>query len=671
MPHTTIASRIRELDGWRHVAALGVVLLASFVVGVASVLPLSGSANLSWWWPAVGFGSAAALMSSPSLRPFVSISYGLLISVVSVIGERGVGVAVIGGLAAAIEVYVVATVATAHSEAPGIRDVRAAGRLMLGAVVGAIIGGIGVAAGVAASGGSFTATVGGIAASHASAILIITPLVLIAREKRVTPWRVSLALTLLTLTSTLLAFFPDWEEPLGFLPVPILMYAAFTQSMRVTYVQLVLTVVVVSVLTAAGGGSFANTSGVIRVVSLLQLYAITLAVTVLFVAAAQAHQRRMIDQREGTRRLLNEGFARARSGFAILSEEADGALAVLEINPMATAVLASELTPTAKSRTFVRPDGTLRSFARTLPPGRSDTTAWPVEEGDDALFRITVEALGRSDYGRFYLLYIEDLSPLREAEAVMAERLEKEREVVTTLKAMSQQKDDFVASVSHELRTPLTSISGYAEELAELVDTPLERDYVAVIIRNSERLLELVSNVLAAARRQRRDAEVEAEPIVLCEVIEQCLLDVRYSIVSRAIITEVECSSTLRVMAYASDLTRVITNLLTNAVKFSPRGGKVVITATQADGVVIVTVQDDGPGIDPAERERLFEPFYRAPKTIHDGVAGTGLGLTITRDLLAGMKATIYLDNAPTGGAVAELRFPAVPVPGLHAADAR
>lgn len=670
MPHTTIANRVRELHGWRHVAALGVVLLSSFVVGVVSVLPWSGPSNLSWWWPAVGFGSAAALMATPSLRPYVSVSYGLVVCVVAVIGERGAGVAVIGGLAAAIEVYVVATIATAHSEAPGIRNLRAAGRFMLGAVVGGIIGGLGVAAGVAASGGSFVATVGGVAASHASAILIITPLVLIARERRVTPWRVSLALTLLTLASTVLAFFPAWQEPLGFLPVPILMYAAFTQSMRVTYVQLVLTLVVVSALTAAGGGAFANSSGAIRVVSLLQIYAITLAVTVLFVAAAQAHQRRLIDQREGTRRLLNEGFARARSGFAILSEEADGALAVLEINPMATAVLASELTTTSKSRTVVRSQGTLRSFAKMLAPGRSDTTAWPVEEGDDALFRITVEALGRSDYGKFYLLYIEDLSPLREAEAVMAARLEKEREVVATLKAVSQQKDDFVASVSHELRTPLTSISGYAEELAELVDTPLERDYIAVILRNSERLLELVSNVLAAARRQRRDADVEAEPIVLCEVIEQCLLDIRYSIVSREIVTEVECSSTLRVMAYPGDLTRVITNLLTNAVKFSPRGGRLSIAATHADGTVVVTVQDDGPGIDPADRERLFEPFYRAPKTIHDGVAGTGLGLTITRDLLAGMNATIDLDNAPAGGAVAELRFPAVPADAVRSGEA-
>lgn len=663
-----VANRVRELRGWRHVAALAAVLLASLVVALASVLPVSGQTTLSWWWPAVGLGAAATLMSSRSVRPYVSLCYGLILVVVSLVGDRGVGVAIIGSLFAAIEVYVVAVVATSHSGTPGIRNLRAAGRFMLGAVAGGLVGGIGIGAGVAIAGGPFLPTVGAIAASHTSAILIITPVVLITREKRATRRRVPVALTLLTLATTGLAFFPQWEEPLGFLPVPILMYAAFTQSMRVAYAQLVLTIALVTVLSALGGGAFANSSGAITGVSLLQVYAITLSVTVIFVAAAQAHQRGLIDQREGTRRLLNEGFARARSGFAILSEEAEGVLVVLEINPMATTVLASELT-TTKSRIVVRPEGTLRRFAKTLAPGHSDTTAWPVGSGDDALFRVSVEALGRSDYGKFYLLYIEDLSALREAEAVMAARLEKEREVIGALRAMNQQKDDFVASVSHELRTPLTSISGYAEELADLVRTPLERDYVAVILRNSERLLELVSNVLAAARRQRRDVDVAARPVVLCDVIDQCLLDVRYSLVSREIVTEVECSPTLRVTAYESDLARVITNLLTNAIKFSPRGGKVTIAATDADDAVVISVEDEGPGVDPADRERLFEPFYRAPRTIHDGVAGTGLGLAITRDLLAGMKATIRIDNAPTGGAIAEVRLPPMPVPDVPAPD--
>lgn len=671
MSHSNIADRVRALPGWRHSAALALTLLISFVVGLASVTWVSGPATLSWWWPAAGVGAAAGLMSSSAQRPYVSAGYGLMMVAVSVIGERGMGVAVLGGLSAAFEVYVVATIATGRSAAPGIRNLKAAGRFMLGAVVGGSVGGLGIAAGVAVGGGSFLSTVGGIVASHTSAILVITPLVLIAREKRVTPWRISLGLTLLTLATTAVAFFPGWRDPLGFLPVPVLMYAAFTQSMRVTYAQLVLTIAVVSGLTALGGGAFANSAGAIRVVSLLQLYAITLAVTALFVAAAQAHQRALIDQREGTRRLLNEGFARARSGFAILSEEAGGGLVVLEINPMATTVLASELTATAKSGLVVRPDGTLRSFARTLVPGRSDTTAWPVDEGDDALLRVTIEALDRSDYGTFYLLYVEDLSALREAEAVMAARLEKQRQIVDALRAMNQQKDDFVASVSHELRTPLTSISGYAEELADLVRTPVERDYVAVILRNSERLLELVSNVLAAARRQREDAEAPAVPVVLAEVIEQCLLDVRYSVVSRELTTEVDCASSVHVMAYASDLSRVITNLLTNAVKFSPRGGAVTITARATEDAVIVTVQDEGPGIDPAERERLFEPFYRAQRTIHDGVAGTGLGLAITRDLLAGMKATISLDNAPDSGTIAEVRFPLAPAPAEVTAGAR
>lgn len=670
MAHSNIASRVRDLNGWRHAAALVATLFLSFVVGLASVLPVTGPTTLSWWWPAVGIGVAAVLMCSPALRPLVSVAYGLVILAVSVLGDRGAGIASFGAVAAALEVYLVATIATAHSDPPGIRDLRGAGRFTLGAVVGSAVGGAGIAAGVAMAGGSFLPVMATVAASHASAILIITPLVLIAKEKRTAPWRLSVGLTLLTLASVAVAFLPAGEEPLGFLPVPLLMYAAFTQSMRMAYAQLLLTIVVVSALTAIGGGAFADSSGGIRWVSLLQLYAITLAVTMLFVGAAQSHQRRLSDQREGTRRLLNEGFARARSGFAILSEEADGTLAVLEINPMATSVLSQELSMGPKSRVIVRRDGPLREFTKAIVAGRSDSTAWPMHEGEDAPFRVAVEALDRSDYGRFYLLYIEDLSALREAEAVMAVRLEKEREVIDALRAMNRQKDEFVASVSHELRTPLTSISGYAEELADLARSPLERDYIAIILRNCERLLELVNNVLVAARRQRPGADAAPEPVTLCEVIEHCLLDVRYSIVNRDIAVEVECAPSVQVVAHTGDLARVITNLLTNAVKFSPRGGRLFITATRADGVVVMTVRDQGPGIDPAERERVFEPFYRSPGTTRSGVAGTGLGLAITRELLAGMDATIRLDNASDGGTVAELTFPLAPADRRSAINA-
>lgn len=657
MPHSTIADRLRELSGWRQIAALAGVLGLAFVVALASVLASSGPTTLSWWWPAVGLGAAAALLASPAQRPYISGVYGVLLVIVSIIGDRGVGIATLGSLSAAIEVFLVATIATGRTGIAEVRNLHGAGRFMLGALVGGVVGATGIAAGAASEGASFFLTIGGVAASHTSAILVITPLFLISREMRVTPWRTTLALTLLTLATTVLAFFPGWKDPLGFLPVPILMYAAFTQSMRVTYAQLLLTISVVSGLTALGGGAFANTSGAIRVTSLLQLYAITLAVTVLFVAAAQANQRALIDQREGARRLLNEGFARARSGFAILSEEAGGALAVLEINPLAMNVLSPELELPSTPGVFVRPDGELRAFARTLAPGRSDTTPWPTDAGEEALFSVTVEALGRSDYGRFYLVYIEDLSALREAEAVMAERLEKSRQVADALRVMNRQKDDFVASVSHELRTPLTSISGYAEELADVVRTPLERDYVEVIRRNSDRLLELVGNVLAAARRRQSDVEAAVVPVVLREAIEQCLLDVRYSVVSRGIDVAVDCVPSLIVTAYASDLGRVISNLISNAVKFSPQGGAITIRASRTEEAVVLSVEDQGPGIDPDERERLFEPFYRAARSISEGVAGTGLGLAITRDLLVGMNATISLDNAPSGGAIAEVRF--------------
>lgn len=220
MSPRTIVDRLRELSGWRQIAALTGVLVLAFVVALASVLPSSGPTTLSWWWPAVGVGAAVALMSSPTQRPYTSGVYGLILVIVSIIGDRGVGIATLGSLSAAIEVFLVATIATGPTGIAEVRNLRGAGRFMLAALVGGTVGAIGIAAGAAFEGASFLATIGGVAASHASAILVITPLFLISRETRATPWRTTLALTLLTLATTVLAFFPGWKDPLGFLPVP-------------------------------------------------------------------------------------------------------------------------------------------------------------------------------------------------------------------------------------------------------------------------------------------------------------------------------------------------------------------------------------------------------------------------------------------------------------------
>ncbi len=200
-----------------------------------------------------------------------------------------------------------------------------------------------------------------------------------------------------------------------------------------------------------------------------------------------------------------------------------------------------------------------------------------------------------------------------------------------------QLRATFVASISHELRTPLTQIRMYAEMLRlGLLGAPEDRERaIAVIEKESSRLAMLVERSLTFMRSGQSlppDAPITA--IDVGEALRRATDAIAAVAAERGVTIDVTAAPDLRVHIPADDLHQVLLNLLDNAIKYGPAGRPVRMRAERHREQVRIAVQDDGPGIAAGERERIWEPFVRG-EAARDGIAGSGIGLVVVRDLIA------------------------------------
>jgi signal transduction histidine kinase len=196
----------------------------------------------------------------------------------------------------------------------------------------------------------------------------------------------------------------------------------------------------------------------------------------------------------------------------------------------------------------------------------------------------------------------------------------------------------FVNQVSHELKTPLTNIRMYADLVeADLDGLPDEaadeiRPRLGVIQSESERLCRLIANVLTFARRQRKTLRLSPAPCCIDEVVQDVVARFRPALERLGVECEFSAGAGKIVSADADVVQQIVGNLISNVEKYAAAGQWMSIATREEGGRTIITVADRGPGIAPALRELIFEPFWRGDHGIH-GVAGTGIGLAIAREL--------------------------------------
>jgi len=213
-------------------------------------------------------------------------------------------------------------------------------------------------------------------------------------------------------------------------------------------------------------------------------------------------------------------------------------------------------------------------------------------------------------------------------------------------------RDELIATVSHELRTPLTSIIGYAELLADL-DSPdvsaRARRLVEVIERNARRELKLVDDLLTLAYLDDHRLRLHPAPTDLVEVARRVVADAALRARERGLVLRLRApDEPLRpVLGDPFRLGQVVENLVTNALKFTAPGGRVEVAVSDGGDRGVVEVRDNGIGVDPEERDRLFERLYRAPGAVERQTPGAGLGLAIVRAIVEAHDGTVQVSSRP------------------------
>ena len=231
------------------------------------------------------------------------------------------------------------------------------------------------------------------------------------------------------------------------------------------------------------------------------------------------------------------------------------------------------------------------------------------------------------------------------------------------LREVDQLKSDFLGNVSHELRTPLAAVKGYVDNLLDGVAGPLTdkpRHYLGRVRDNTERLGRMVSDLLDLTRIEAGKIELIPRALPVADLVGEAADGLRHLADERRVRVAVDLAVCPAVWADPDRVHQVLTNLLANALKFSPPGGQVAVTARpDPGGLVRLAVEDGGPGIPPAERERVFDKFYQVGRVEAERPPGTGLGLTIARHLVELHGGRIWVEDAPGGGAVFVLLLPA------------
>jgi signal transduction histidine kinase len=343
---------------------------------------------------------------------------------------------------------------------------------------------------------------------------------------------------------------------------------------------------------------------------------------------------------EGEQRMTQALRASEGNARALLQTSADGILlmnargVVRYLNPAAASLFAEKAgEPLDLPRAFRRAaeqheEITIaRAETTTIAEMRAIRTTW---DGEDA-----------------YLATVRDITARKQAEIALRKANDK-------LRQMDQARSDFISMVSHELRTPLTSIksavhimlSGKAGEHSETHER-----FLQMALRNIDRLAGILNELLGLAKLESgkmefRFAEVEVGPIVDHVVA-------TFSPQADATSLRLQADVPVGLPAVHADpgrIEQVLCNLVSNALKFTPAGGRVTIGARRDGNLVVVEVVDTGIGIALQDQEKIFEPFYQAGDLMTRSSKGTGLGMTIAREIVEAHGGRIWLESAPGRG---------------------
>ena len=243
-------------------------------------------------------------------------------------------------------------------------------------------------------------------------------------------------------------------------------------------------------------------------------------------------------------------------------------------------------------------------------------------------------------------------------EEIVRERTRDLKEAMSLVKVASDAKSSFLASISHELRTPMNAIIGFSDVLAEEYVGPLndkQREYVGDILDSAKHLLLLIDDILDISRIESGRMTIEPDMVRLSGLLEDSLIMVREKIGKHSITIRIEMeaqTSDIEIVADPRKLRQVLFNLISNAVKFTPDGGDIIIKtgfAGKDSKTIQIIVEDSGIGIAPEYLEKIFENFFQVQGGILDKTQGAGLGLSLVRQLVVMHSGRVWAESSGIG----------------------
>ena len=300
--------------------------------------------------------------------------------------------------------------------------------------------------------------------------------------------------------------------------------------------------------------------------------------------------------------------------------------------------------------------------AAQLATGEHRDWAYTTRAGDTVMVSLSVTEIHVDDRLVGYLGAGEDVTRRLRAERALAAALRLEQSSVARLEEASRVKDELVSTISHELRTPITSIQGYTEllsdgslgELSPEQDGALDR-----VLRNTSRLQILVDDLLFVAKADSGGLALGLSPLDLRQVVESARdtvaqlarhrddLQVRYDLPEAPVM----------VRGDADSLERLVVNLCGNAVKFTPEEGSVTVRVEQAEAGAVLFVNDTGIGISAEDQGQLFKRFFRAAEANRRAIPGSGLGLSVVREIVTQHGGSIEILSTPDEGTTVTVRL--------------
>ena len=668
-----------------RVTRVAALLFATFSVGWAAVVSRSPGTLASEMWPAA-LASAVVFTVTRRFVPHALVAVALLAAASFVLGGRPLAFSAISAVGVAAEALVVAAVLTrAGRQRPRLIDDVDLGRFLSATALGTALAGtwVGVAAWATGQQGALAVGIGTLV-GHASSVLVLTPLFVRTSTLPQLASPLEAALQWATLLGASLAVFTVPSGPgLLFMVMPVLGWAALRLRLVAVQLELVVLATVGSVATSVGAGPLAeHVSGFHRpdlaAGTVLQVFFIVCALVVLPLSMNVGRQREAVRAAQRERDMLNRVVDTAH--VAIIGTDEIGRINLF--NPGAERLLgyraghvmgrfSTMFHPREEISRLAGEFGVRDDFVEVaLHMSREEHGAEPIQfwhaDGSIRTLSLTLKPI-RGEDGKAigYVGTAEDVTEQLRTHEALVEALETERRAREQLQQVDRVKETFVSAVSHELRTPITSITGYLEMLLEGDFGELDaaqRDAVRRIDGNSRRLLSLIDDLLTLSRVQQEGLVRSPQQLDLRQVVSTACDVVAPAWQQRSLEVSLDLPDDPASLVGDEDmLERVVVNLVGNAVKFTPDGGRVRVALDRVDGHHVIEVSDTGIGIPSDEQDRVFSRFFRSSTAQSNAIPGSGLGLSIARAIVEGHGGTVEVDSVEGDGTTFRVRLPTAP----------